>query len=73
MAPRTNRKTSGTAASRSASRGQSANPALWRQNFERYSALAEEAGRTADAVARENYYQHAEHYLRLMHEAETAG
>jgi enamine deaminase RidA (YjgF/YER057c/UK114 family) len=44
-------------------------PAQWRQSFERYKALAEEAGRSADDVARENYYQHAEHYLRLIHEA----
>ena len=51
-------------------RSQPGNPAQWRQSFERYSALAQ--GESDDRVARENYYQHAEHYLRLMHDAEAA-
>jgi hypothetical protein len=42
----------------------------WRRSFERYSALA--AAEDLDRVARENYYQHAEHYLRLMIEAGAA-
>ena len=71
MNSKTNRRTSGSGAKRSPGGGQGGNPANWRQAFERYKALAEEAGRTADAVARENYYQHAEHYLRLIHDAEA--
>jgi hypothetical protein len=31
-------------------------------------ALARAAGSTGDASEMENYYQHAEHYLRLMNE-----
>lgn len=70
MNSRTNRRPSGPS-SRAAGRGQTTGPAQWRQSFERYNALAEEAGRTADVVARENYYQHAEHYFRLMREADA--
>jgi len=31
-------------------------------------ALARAAGSTGDASEMENYYQHAEHYFRLMNE-----
>jgi hypothetical protein len=31
-------------------------------------ALARTAGSTGDSTEIENYYQHAEHYLRLMKE-----
>ncbi len=55
-----------------APRKPAANPAVWRQNFERYMALAQNLGQHDDAVTRENYYQHAEHYLRMMKEAEAA-
>lgn len=48
------------------------NAADWRRNFERYTALAQSAGRDEDPVTRENYYQHAEHYLRLMNGASQA-
>jgi hypothetical protein len=37
-------------------------------NYERYMALARTAGLTGDSTEIENYYQHAEHYLRLMKE-----
>jgi len=37
-------------------------------SYERYMALARAAGSTGDASEMENYYQHAEHYLRLMNE-----
>lgn len=37
-----------------------------RKNFERYMALARDAASSGDAIESENYYQHAEHYLRLM-------
>jgi Domain of unknown function (DUF4167) len=36
------------------------------QVFERYVALAREAAAAGDRIAAENYYQHAEHYFRLM-------
>ena len=35
------------------------------QIFERYIALAREAATRDDRVAAENFYQHAEHYLRI--------
>ena len=41
----------------------SANP---QKSFERYIALARDAASSGDAVESQNYYQHAEHYLRLM-------
>ena len=37
-------------------------------SYERYMALARAAASTGDATETENYYQHAEHYLRLMNE-----
>ena len=36
------------------------------QVFERYVALAREAAASGDRIAAENFYQHAEHYFRLM-------
>jgi hypothetical protein len=36
------------------------------QVFERYVALAREAQAGGDRVAAENFYQHAEHYFRVM-------
>jgi hypothetical protein len=38
----------------------------WRQSRDRYLALAQAAASSGDAIAAENYYQHADHYLRLM-------
>jgi hypothetical protein len=35
------------------------------QIFERYIALAREAAIGGDAIAAENFYQHAEHYFRV--------
>jgi hypothetical protein len=37
-------------------------------SYERYLALARAAGSMGDATEMENYYQHAEHYVRLMNE-----
>ncbi len=48
------------------------NVAGWRQSFERYMALAQNVGQHEDDVTREGYYQHAEHYLRMMNEAAAA-
>jgi len=36
------------------------------QVFERYVALAREAQTSGDRIAAENFYQHAEHYFRVM-------
>jgi hypothetical protein len=51
-----------TSAARSSSNGlQSA-----QRSYERYLALAQEEARSGNVVGTENYYQHAEHYFRLM-------
>ena len=36
------------------------------QVYERYLALAREAQSSGDRIASENFYQHAEHYFRIM-------
>jgi hypothetical protein len=36
------------------------------RSYERYLALAQEEARSGNVIAAENYYQHAEHYFRLM-------
>ena len=36
------------------------------RSYERYLALAQAQAQAGDIVAAENYYQHAEHYLRSM-------
>jgi len=36
------------------------------RSYERYLALAQEEARSGNVVGAENYYQHAEHYYRLM-------
>lgn len=38
------------------------------KSYERYMALARTAGSAGDVTDIENYYQHAEHYFRLMKE-----
>jgi Domain of unknown function (DUF4167) len=37
-----------------------------RAAYERYLALAREATVNGDPIEAENYYQHAEHYFRVM-------
>jgi Domain of unknown function (DUF4167) len=37
-----------------------------RRNYDRYLALAQAELQAGDRVAAENYYQHAEHYFRVM-------
>jgi uncharacterized protein DUF4167 len=39
------------------------------QKYERYLVLGREAQRAGDAIEMENYYQHAEHYFRVMRAA----
>jgi hypothetical protein len=36
------------------------------QKYERYLALAREAMSNGDRIEAENFYQHAEHYFRVM-------
>ena len=43
-------------------------PSNPKQRYERYVALAQDAALSGDEIATENYYQHAEHYLRQMRE-----
>lgn len=38
------------------------------RNYERYLALARDATLSGDIVEAENFYQHAEHYFRVMRE-----
>ena len=36
------------------------------RNYERYLALAQAEAQSGNLIAAENYYQHAEHYFRMM-------
>jgi hypothetical protein len=36
------------------------------RSYERYLTLAQDEARSGNVVGAENYYQHAEHYFRLM-------
>jgi hypothetical protein len=38
------------------------------RNYERYLALARAEALTGDRIVAENFFQHAEHYFRAMHE-----
>jgi hypothetical protein len=38
------------------------------RNYERYLALARDAALNGDTVEAENFYQHADHYFRVMRE-----
>jgi hypothetical protein len=40
------------------------------QVLERYLALGRDASSAGDPIAAESYYQHAEHYFRMLHAAE---
>jgi hypothetical protein len=42
------------------------------QVYERYLALGRDATSSGDPIAAESYYQHGEHYYRLLHAAEAA-
>jgi hypothetical protein len=39
------------------------------RNYQRYSALARQASSRDDMIAMESFYQHAEHYFRVMRRA----
>ena len=47
-------------------RSQARNEQNAERNYERYLLLARAEALTGDRIAAENYFQHAEHYLRLM-------
>ena len=40
-----------------------------KRNYERYLALARAEAQAGNPVGAENYYQHAEHYFRVMSKA----
>ena len=39
-----------------------------RNNYERYTTMAKDAARRGEVIEAENFYQHAEHYFRVMKE-----
>jgi Domain of unknown function (DUF4167) len=39
-----------------------------RSNYQRYTMMAKDAARRGDVIEAENFYQHAEHYFRIMRE-----
>jgi len=67
MQGRRSRAIGGQSASTGSARRQAV-PSHPKQRYERYVALAQNAALNGDQVAKENYYQHAEHYLRQMRE-----
>ena len=48
------------------SRSELQNPYNARRNYERYLTLAQAEVLSGNVIGAENYYQHAEHYLRMM-------
>jgi hypothetical protein len=46
------------------------NPSQWQQKYNYYCTLAQATGGD-DAVTREQYWQHAEHFLRMMNGSAT--
>jgi hypothetical protein len=43
------------------------------KTYQRYLALARAAASTGDMIEMENYYQHAEHYFRVMRAMRETG
>jgi hypothetical protein len=62
LSPRSSRSTSSSTRRRP---DQGANP---KARYAEYVELARAAALTGDAIETENYYQHAEHYFRMMRE-----
>jgi hypothetical protein len=56
------------AGSRQRQNGSGGNAQNAHRNYERYLALARDATLSGDIVEAENFYQHAEHYFRVMRE-----
>ena len=67
MRPRQRQPTAFVARSKS-STARTAHPSFQnaQRNYERYLALARAEAQAGNPVEAENYYQHAEHYFRLM-------
>ncbi|MFM1815921.1 MAG: hypothetical protein RLZ98_2616 [Pseudomonadota bacterium] len=42
-----------------------------RQRYQQYIALAEAAEKSGDKVTSESYYQHADHYYRMLNRADA--
>jgi Domain of unknown function (DUF4167) len=55
--------------SKVSSAGLPGQPQNAQRKYERYLELARAEAQGGDLVAAENYLQHAEHYLRSMHES----
>jgi hypothetical protein len=53
-------------------RHQSENPINVRRNYERYLTLALAATQAGDTIEAENYYQHAEHFFRVMNDRNSS-
>ncbi|WP_083754600.1 DUF4167 domain-containing protein [Bradyrhizobium murdochi] len=68
MARRTQSRKSKVVRTRPPRQSQSA-----QRNYERYVDLARAEALKGDLIAAENYLQHAEHYLRSMHEEAHGG
>src|SRR5262245_17276355 len=63
-----------SASAASASAGTTAGHGKCAGKYERHLALAREAALNGDPIEAENYYQHAEHYFRMMSDQEgTSG
>ena len=60
------RRPSGGGSNEPHRQGRSAQPGNANRNYERYMALAREAALSGDTIEMENYYQHAEHYFRVL-------
>ncbi len=66
MTPRPNDRASRRNAQKPSSNANQQNAnSQWRQRYDYYCDLAQKAG-AGDRVAREQYWQHAEHFCRLM-------
>ena len=48
------------------SRSEPQNSHSAQKNYERYLTLAQAEAQSGNAIGAENYYQHAEHYFRMM-------
>jgi hypothetical protein len=74
MRPRQLRPTAFIARSKS-STDRTAHPSSHnaQRNYERYLALARDEAQAGNSVGAENYYQHAEHYFRLMSQSRGNG
>jgi Domain of unknown function (DUF4167) len=64
--PTTFRVPSGVPSKLSTSRTAHPSPQNAQRNYEQYLMLARAEAQAGNSIGAENYYQHAEHYFRLM-------